>query len=320
MDQGIVLLNEAVEGVFEAAEPAALARMHPAWAREVRELGRPEAVELPLASGGSLSGLVWPGYPAPARVFVCGECASTMDAARWLAAEEALGPWDAVLAARQLQGRGQLRREWTSPAGNLYASLCWPGPPGAGFAAAAWAQLTPLVAGWMLAKGLGELGVPLAIKWPNDLLWGEAKVGGLLAEERRGATVVGVGLNLASAPDASRLRADGAVPAAALAQAGLDLPPLALWTRLVKYGQFCYTEFLHKAGSRDFIQRFNRWLAWTGRPVTVHEGSRPPFQATVLGAADDGGLRLVREGLELTLYSGSVTPAGPDNAPRAPAG
>ncbi len=310
MNNRIVLLTDAVEGVFARADPVELAGLGPLWAAQVERLGRLAAVELPLATGGALRGLAAADLPAPARILVCGECGSTMDAARWLCDEGLLGPWDSVLSPRQNAGRGQLRRPWDSPAGNLHASLRWPGPPGENFAAKAWDRLTPLAAGWMLARGLEEMGVAVEVKWPNDLLLHGRKMGGVLVEERRGTTVVGVGLNLSWAPPASRLRADHAVPAGTLAEAGAAIPPLGVWSRLVDQAQICYTKCLHSADSQEFIDRFSRRMAWIGRTVTIREGERPPYQARLLGVAQDGGLRLARNEEETVLYSGSVSLPG----------
>ena len=103
-----------------------------------------------------------------------------------------------VLADEQTRGRGRRDRLWHSPAGvSLYASLILrPRLP---------ATLLPLVsltAAVGAARALEEWGGlrGVAIKWPNDLLLGEKKLGGILAEARgesgSAAIVVGVGLNV----------------------------------------------------------------------------------------------------------------------------
>ena len=85
-----------------------------------------------------------------------------------------------ILADRQTAGRGRVGRAWHSPAGNHHASLLLvdPCPP----------QLAPqlaFVAGVAVVKALdaaagGELDI--ALKWPNDVLCGGAKLAGLLVE------------------------------------------------------------------------------------------------------------------------------------------
>lgn len=105
----------------------------------------------------------------------------------------------ALLAEHQSAGRGRHGRSWHSPFGtNLYLSLAWTFPQ--------WpAALTalPLATGVATAEALAELKLPeLRLKWPNDLWCGDAKLGGILIEQRGesgGAcrVVIGLGLNVA---------------------------------------------------------------------------------------------------------------------------
>lgn len=108
-----------------------------------------------------------------------------------------------IAAASQGAGRGRQGRVWASPPGNLYASLLL---VDAVEPVLAW-QLG-FVAGVALAEAVGTvLSEPehIAIKWPNDLLAGEAKLAGILCEASRTesgsfATVLGFGVNCASHP------------------------------------------------------------------------------------------------------------------------
>ena len=122
---------------------------------------------------------------------------STNDVVReFLLADDSRGV--AALAEEQTQGRGRLGRSWHSPAGaNLYLSLGWRfhGPV---------ERLSglSLAIGAMLAEAIArDLEVDLALKWPNDLYYGERKLGGVLVEllgEQNGAipVVAGIGLNV----------------------------------------------------------------------------------------------------------------------------
>jgi BirA family biotin operon repressor/biotin-[acetyl-CoA-carboxylase] ligase len=104
----------------------------------------------------------------------------------------------AVVAEAQRAGRGRRGRSWFSPAGaGLYVSfLVRPG-------AEAWSLLT-LSAGVAAARAIrGATGLPVELKWPNDLMAGRPwrKLGGVLSETAGAgaaveAVVVGVGLNL----------------------------------------------------------------------------------------------------------------------------
>lgn len=137
------------------------------------------------------------------RVFE--ELASTNDEAKRQAAAGAAEGL-LIVARRQTAGRGRWGRTWASPAGNLYFSaLLRPNRPPAEAA-----QLS-FVAALAVAEAVG---VPTRLKWPNDVLAGGRKLGGILLEGSDGALVVGVGVNVASAPDgATCLRAEGSTAA-----------------------------------------------------------------------------------------------------------
>lgn len=131
-------------------------------------------------------------------------CASTeIELDRWLvqrrdlgrAAEPRLQARLAVQARRQRFGHGQQGRPWLSPPGGLWLSAAFP-----------WAEVLPGSASLGLAVAVGlavqleALGLPVQLKWPNDLLVQERKLAGLLPRLRlRGQQIrwaqVGVGLN-----------------------------------------------------------------------------------------------------------------------------
>ena len=113
-------------------------------------------------------------------VWRLGEVTSTLDAARTLMDAGLLAPWESVQAVRQTSGRGQLRRQWISPAGNIYATLRLPqSDPFLGSEAAPALSL-------MLAAAFAGLGLSVRVKWPNDLVAdtaeGPCKVAGILME------------------------------------------------------------------------------------------------------------------------------------------
>lgn len=97
-----------------------------------------------------------------------------------------------VVAERQSKGRGRLDRAWVEPDRGLFASLAFaPEWPPARY------PLIPLVAGLAMRQALGEtLGVAVDLRWPNDLMVGADKVGGVLVEADDERVVVGCGVNL----------------------------------------------------------------------------------------------------------------------------
>jgi BirA family transcriptional regulator, biotin operon repressor / biotin---[acetyl-CoA-carboxylase] ligase len=118
----------------------------------------------------------------------------TVESTQLAAADLPLG--DVVVADHQTAGRGRLGRSWEAPAGSgLFVTFV--------------CQASPLVvfaAGVAAAEACGR---GVLIKWPNDLVLDDRKLGGILAEVRHGHALVGVGINLSWAPEgAARLNED----------------------------------------------------------------------------------------------------------------
>ncbi|EGB13631.1 biotin/acetyl-CoA-carboxylase ligase [Pseudodesulfovibrio mercurii] len=245
---------------------------------------------------------------ADGTVVVAEECATTMELAARLAADELLGPWGAVVCARQSRGRGQLRRPWASLAGNMHASIVLPPTPEKGPWAEAMSDLLPLVVGHVVSEVLAGLGAQVRIKWPNDILQDGRKVGGMLIEERNGTSVVGVGLNLADCPKDAQMREDHSVPAAKIGLPFFSGGPVALLGQLVNRGKSVYAVMLDEIPPPRFISMFESKLAWFGRTILVKEGDESSYEALLAGLSLNGGLVLRRGGVETVLYSGSIFP------------
>lgn len=155
--------------------------------------------------------------PAPIPIVELAEVDSTNAEAMRRAAKGERGPlW--ISAVRQHAGRGRSGRTWASLDGNLMATLLVEPATGP-------ARLGELglVAGVAAHQAIGELQTlpGLRLKWPNDVLIREAKLGGILVESTsfQGATVavVGFGINIAGAPflpgrATTALRIHGAAP------------------------------------------------------------------------------------------------------------
>ena len=280
------------EGLADPLDPDSLAASHPMWAAEVER-----------HASWRLDGDWWrsgSGGGSPAPVVVCGPCGSSFDVAHALAAEGALPEWGAVMAVSQRSGRGQLRRPWVSPAGNMYVSWRWPALP------PEWSSPFPLVCGWLMAETLAHWGMEVSIKWPNDLLdaYGR-KVGGILVEERGSMVLVGIGLNLNSAPQDSEIREEWSPRAAPLSPLSDSISGILLWQGLVNRARNWYDSLTLFDTPRAFLDILSRRLAWAGRRVRVrHAGEE--YTAVLAGLSDEGGLVLARRGREEVLYSGSI--------------
>ncbi|MFI0357751.1 biotin--[acetyl-CoA-carboxylase] ligase [Actinomadura sp. 9N407] len=216
------------------------------------DLGRP-----PLHEGGLRRALVRPGA-LWRDVRVVAETGSTnADLAR-LVGEGA--PEGTVLATElQTAGRGRLGRPWTAPprSGLMFSMLLRPVVPAARIG---WMPLLTGVAvamavrrmtAWSEAgeKFLGEpedVAVDARLKWPNDLLVGERKLAGILAEKVGDAIVVGVGLNVG-------LRED-------------ELPVPTATSLLIEGAPLTDRAPLLRAILREFETWYREWTALEGDP------------------------------------------------------
>jgi BirA family transcriptional regulator, biotin operon repressor / biotin---[acetyl-CoA-carboxylase] ligase len=108
-----------------------------------------------------------------------------------------LPPWSAVIAAHQTGGRGQRQRTFTSDPGGLYLTAVVPFDGDA----AGWRGFA-LAIGRAVMQALCEMGVEdLRLRWPNDLMIGPRKVGGILVEQGgHDRLLVGLGLNVTNRP------------------------------------------------------------------------------------------------------------------------
>jgi BirA family biotin operon repressor/biotin-[acetyl-CoA-carboxylase] ligase len=210
------------------------------------------------------------------------------------------------LAELQWAGRGRRGRVWHTPVG---AQI----PLSMSYAFAALPADFPalgLAVGVMVAKALTRLGIEgIGIKWPNDLVWQERKLGGVLIEMRGEAcgpceVVVGVGINV-NLPERSAARID---------QPWTDLTHIAGSARphrnqLAQALIVALVEGLDQfaaEGLAPFLPAFQTFDALVGRCVQVEQGDQW-HPGIALGINERGGL-LVRdsEGIR-TYWSGEVS-------------
>jgi BirA family biotin operon repressor/biotin-[acetyl-CoA-carboxylase] ligase len=229
------------------------------------------------------------------RITLLASCSSALDVAWALLGTNELNPWDSVLCGRQWAGRGQMRRLWRSPLGNLYGAVSL--PP----LSRPWAPLMPILVAYGICQGLRIPG--LRIKWPNDLLWHGAKVGGILIEERGNVLVAGIGLNVSWAPHPAALRAQAATLAGTLPIS----PPIApLWGQLVQALRLCYETLPTRLSPSDFCSHVEPWLAWLGQWVQV-EDHRSSICGILRGVTQDGALCLAcPSGEETRVIAGQL--------------
>lgn len=135
------------------------------------------------------------------RLYLHHELASTNSEASALA-QAGAAHGTVVVAESQSAGRGRRTRSWHSPPGsNIYCSVVVRGM-GQQRALAEWLSWVPLTSALAAAEAVQiAASLPLSLKWPNDLLIEERKVGGILCESSHASAdgpivVIGIGLNV----------------------------------------------------------------------------------------------------------------------------
>lgn len=291
------------QGLAESITPArAVEAGWGRWGEELAALG-PWA-EAPYLWDHASRGPVSPGDAALPPVVLAGPCSSGLDVAWRLFATWDAPEYSSILAVTQWAGRGQVRRPWSSPPENLHVVIRW---PNAGILGG---PLAFLAAGLAVAETLGQLGVDVQLKWPNDVLWQGRKIAGLLVEERGGAMVVGMGMNLGWAPSPKDLREGYAVEAAAL---GWKTGPVLFWlTCLPRLISICNT--LNLFAPDELCQMAERRLAWLGQAVSLQDAQTTDGRlfdklvATVVGVGVDGSLQGLVDGRVASFSAAAVRP------------
>ena len=174
-----------------------------------------------------------------------------------------------VIADHQSRGRGRMGRRWDAPPGTaLLASFVLAPDP-----------VLSLAAGVAAAEACGP---QVRLKWPNDLLVDDRKLGGILVEVSGGKAVCGIGINLSWAP-----------PGAAMLGRSRDEVFGALRERLLHWTS---------RPQEDVLERWRELSATLGRRVRVVAGDQSRE-----GVAEAIGPRgeLVVDGIPFS--SGSVT-------------
>lgn len=101
-----------------------------------------------------------------------------------------------IIAQKQTAGRGRYGRQWLSEDGNLFLSAVLPDYGND-------SPLLTFVAAVSVADSLADF--PVRIKWPNDILLNGGKLAGILLERTDDKVIIGIGINLVSAPTQNML-------------------------------------------------------------------------------------------------------------------
>lgn len=211
------------------------------------------------------------------------------------------------VATSQTAGRGRQGRRWHAAPGaclqfSLACPLLRPSPP---------AALT-LAAGVALAEALADVAPDVRLKWPNDLLLSQRKLGGVLAElatdrDGRRTLVIGVGINLWL--DAAARDAIGQ-PAACLVERVAPERLLAMRDALLGRLAAALARAIDDCAARGFVPwqaRFMQRFALLGQPVQLIDQGVRVAEGRALGVDGDGRLLIDTGERTLAFAHGDVS-------------
>ena len=246
----------------------------------------------------------WPDPTAVDLIEVVPQIASTNAAllAR-VAGQEVLREGHWLVADRQTAGRGRAGRVWSDGLGNFMGStvaLLRAGDP--------LPQTLSLVAGVALARTVSAIAqLPgLFLKWPNDLLVDGQKLAGILLERQGDTVVVGIGVNIAAAPEVPGRRTT-------------CLTELGIRIERDTFAQLLADEWaaaLARWHDGDWQGLRREWLdrAYpTGTLVSVKDAAQGEIIGSFAGLGDDGVAYLrLADGTRHAIHAGDIEMVGND--------
>jgi BirA family biotin operon repressor/biotin-[acetyl-CoA-carboxylase] ligase len=201
-----------------------------------------------------------------------------------------------VIAECQSGGYGRHGRTWFSPPGlNIYGSVIVRGM-GQNLSLSQWLSWVPLASALAVTEATQQIvAVSLSLKWPNDLLLHERKVGGILCESSFATTndpvvVIGIGLNVnvrrESFPEELR-----PIAASLLEASRRPIDRNQLIAQLLLELEQCLGE-LRTHGSVRLRQAYTARCATLGRQVHVLFTNEQPIIGIAEAVSADGALQV----------------------------
>ncbi|MDJ0553487.1 MAG: biotin--[acetyl-CoA-carboxylase] ligase [Microcoleaceae cyanobacterium MO_207.B10] len=218
----------------------------------------------------------------------------------WQLINSGAPPGTIVIAIQQTGGRGQWGRNWMSKVGGLYMSVAFaPHIP-----ISQTSQLTLSVASG-IASSLQNYGLPVKIKWPNDLILQNRKLGGILTEtrvnkEKISHAVIGVGINWANSVPETGINLQSYYQK----QSQPEIFSLEMLAAIVFQGLNSGIKQLLDSGIESILCSYTQLLINIGQEVLVED-----CIGKVVGVAKTGELRVqLNPGSTIPLTKSQISP------------
>jgi BirA family biotin operon repressor/biotin-[acetyl-CoA-carboxylase] ligase len=211
-------------------------------------------------------------------------------------ARSGAGHGTVVIAESQSGGYGRHGRAWFSPPGlNIYCSVIVRGM-GQCLSLSQWLSWVPMVSALAVTEAAQQVAtLSLSLKWPNDLLLHERKVGGILCESSFATThdpvvVIGIGLNVNISPESfpEDLRS---IAASLIEASRRPIDRNRLMAQLLLELEQCLGE-LRSSGPVRLRQAYGARCATLGRRVRALFTNDQPIVGLAEGLSADGALQI----------------------------
>ena len=223
----------------------------------------------------------------------------------------------ARIAHKQTAGKGRAGRSWlANPEDSLCFSLAFPFKRSS-------VELSGLsllaglavIAGIAQACDLSEAEIQAAglqLKWPNDLLLNNGKLGGILIEGGQAKAgdptwmIIGVGINLRN-PEAIQENLDAGLRVSSLSQLTKTIPDVEyLWLKLIASLEHHLAEFdLH--GFKSCKDSWMKWDAYQNQSVCISGAGKDPVYGIAKGVDETGALLLQQDNKTIAIHAGDVS-------------
>lgn len=206
-----------------------------------------------------------------------------------------------VTADEQTAGRGRLKRQWISPSKvNFYGTFAF-------FSDKAQSNISQLMA-ISAVEVLRELGFEVKCKWPNDLILGNKKVGGILCETFHGRHGLGVAVGIGINVNMPKQLLEGIdQPATSLlVEGGAEQPIQWIIDSLAKQFNEDLDLFSRK-GFTPFFERYRQMLIHQPEQTIRFHDNQITWEGLFHNLNPDGSISILISSGELkTFFSGEV--------------
>ena len=204
-----------------------------------------------------------------------------------------------VWVKNQTKGRGQRSKTWvTDPGKNLTFSLLKQFPS---LSVHHSFLINCAVTLSIVAAVKERIDIDLKLKWPNDILSGKNKIGGVLIEnmvkgDRIGSSIIGIGINV------NQDHFEGLSHASSLIlKTGLSFELGDLLNGILKKLQIYMDQLVEKKGD-GLLEQYENYLFEKGK-LSSFQDATGKFQGTIIGVTKNGMLKIQKSTGEVSSYS-----------------